>query len=45
VKFLRNLMDSLFRRLKAIIAEKGNCTKYQPEELYTQWTLFQGQNL
>jgi hypothetical protein len=39
LKFLRNLMESLLRRLQAIIDGQGNPTKYQPEGLYTLWTL------
>jgi hypothetical protein len=34
-------MEFLLRRLLAIIDRQGNHTKYQPEELYTQWALFQ----
>jgi hypothetical protein len=45
VKFLRNLMKSLLRKLQAIIDGQGDYTKYQLEELYTQWVLFQDQNL
>jgi hypothetical protein len=45
VKFLRNLMKSLLRRLQAIIDRQGKHTKYEPEELYTQWALFQGHSL
>jgi hypothetical protein len=40
VKFLRNLMESLLGRLKVIKDGKKNHTKYPPEELYTQRTLF-----
>jgi hypothetical protein len=36
VKFLRNLIESL----RAIIDGQGNCTEYNPEELYRQWALF-----
>jgi hypothetical protein len=35
VKFLRNLVEFFLRRLLAI-----SDTKFQPEELYTQWALF-----
>jgi hypothetical protein len=30
--FLRTLMESLLRRLQAIIHGQGNLTKYQPKE-------------
>jgi hypothetical protein len=40
MKFLMNLMESLLRRLQAIIDGQDNHTKYQPGELYTLRALF-----
>ncbi len=33
-------MESLLRRLQAIVHEQGNHTTYQPEELLTQMALY-----
>jgi hypothetical protein len=34
IKFLRNLIEFLLRRLQAIIDGQGNHSKYPPEKLY-----------